>query len=352
MSPRPSFQFYPADHLANANLKRCTHELRGAWVDVMCLMHGSSEYGILRWPLGEIAQAVGCPTKVLEGLVAKDVMKGAHEGEHFEGYVFTPRSGRREGPPVVLIDPCPGPLWFSSRMVRDEYIRGVRGEGSRFTEGSPDPSPMPPKRQGQGRTKASPDPSPMPPFGEGSDEEGKRTEASPKPSPKPSPNPAPKPGISDGPSSSSSSSCTEVPPVAPLAGGDTHRRTRGGESLESLLGKGTPMWEAYWALHGLFGESKNPSPASTAAIYARIIAAGTSPETIHRAAQAQRESCGDARYMPKLKTWLEGEAYLRPASPGKAKAAKVVPLPDPIGPMSEAERREYAEMMASRGRAM
>ena len=36
---RPSFQFYPEDWLANANLRRCTHEEKGIWIDVMCLLH-------------------------------------------------------------------------------------------------------------------------------------------------------------------------------------------------------------------------------------------------------------------------------------------------------------------------
>ena len=55
---RPSFQFYVSDWQSNNKLRRCSHAEKGIWLDVMCLMHDSEEYGILRWPLKEVAQAV------------------------------------------------------------------------------------------------------------------------------------------------------------------------------------------------------------------------------------------------------------------------------------------------------
>lgn len=132
---RPSFQFYPADWLGNTNLRRCTHAEKGVWVDVMCLMHDSSEYGLLRWPLADVAQAVGCPVECLQSLVAKGVMKGGDSGQECEAFIYTPRSGRRDGEPVTLIPEQLGPLWYSSRMVRDEHLTKTRGGGTRF--GSP-----------------------------------------------------------------------------------------------------------------------------------------------------------------------------------------------------------------------
>lgn len=133
---RPSFQFYPADWLGNTNLRRCTHAEKGVWLDVMCLMHDSpSDYGILRWPLAEIAQAVGCQVQSLESLVSKGVMKGADIGGICEPFIYVPRSGRKDGDPVTLIPAQPGPLWYSSRMVRDEYVSKHRGGDTKF--GSP-----------------------------------------------------------------------------------------------------------------------------------------------------------------------------------------------------------------------
>lgn len=156
---RPSFQFYPADWLGNTNLRRCTHAEKGVWVDVMCLMHDSGEYGLLRWPLADVAQAVCCQVECLQSLIAKGVMKGADNGQECEAFIYIPRSGRRDGDPVTLIPGQPGPLWYSSRMVRDEYVRQHRGEASRFQGKDAEQGEAP---------EATPKAAPMPPFGDGS----------------------------------------------------------------------------------------------------------------------------------------------------------------------------------------
>lgn len=123
---RPSFQFYPADWLGNSNLRRCSHAEKGVWIDVMCLMHDSEEYGILRWSLKEIAQAVGCKPADLKNLVSKGVLKG--DDKHLsEPLVYVPISGRKKGPAVILIEDGDGPIWYSSRMAIDEYKRNARG---------------------------------------------------------------------------------------------------------------------------------------------------------------------------------------------------------------------------------
>lgn len=132
---RPSFQFYPADWQANSNLRRCSHEERGIWVDVLCLLHDQAEYGVVRWPLKEIAQAIGCTAAKLSGLVSKSVLKGADKGKEAEPLIFVPRHSRKDGEPVILLPTQPGPIWYSSRMVVDEYKRIIRGEST------PPPSP-------------------------------------------------------------------------------------------------------------------------------------------------------------------------------------------------------------------
>src|SRR5260363_208872 len=87
------FPVYPADWQANSNLRRCTHAEKGVWISVMCLMHDSEEYGILRWTLKEIAQADGCPASTLKALRVKGVLKGADRSETCEPFIYTPRSG-------------------------------------------------------------------------------------------------------------------------------------------------------------------------------------------------------------------------------------------------------------------
>jgi len=175
---RPSFQFYPGDWQRNAKLRRCSHAERGIWIDVLCLMHDNEdEYGMLRWPLRDIAKAVGCRPAELLKLREKGVLKGADPGERCEPYSFTPRHAGRDGEPEVLIPAQDGPVWYSSRLVRDEHVRKKRGIGTRFGD----------------EPKTAPKPSPMPPFG-------------------------------DGPSSASaSSSADDAPPTA------SRKRARGGQ---------------------------------------------------------------------------------------------------------------------------
>lgn len=156
---RPSFQFYPADWRANAKLRRCSPAARGVWMDILCLLHDADDYGMVRWPLKEIAQAVGASISHVRELVEKDVLKGADKGS-VPSFIYTPRSGRRDGEPVTLVPTQDGPVWYSTRMMRDEYVRTVRGQSSRFGADNgarEDAAPMP-----------ALNPSPKPPFGHGS----------------------------------------------------------------------------------------------------------------------------------------------------------------------------------------
>lgn len=147
---RPSFQFYPADWRNNAKLRRCSEAARGAWMDILCVLHDSDEYGVLRWPLADIARAAGVNLKLARELVQKDVLKGGDSV--CEPYIYTPRSGRVLGDPVVLVQAEDGePCWYCSRFVRDEYVRQRRGNASQFSDENP-----PPKKALKGASKASP----------------------------------------------------------------------------------------------------------------------------------------------------------------------------------------------------
>lgn len=191
---RPSFQFYPGDWRKNANLGRCSYAARGAWVDVLCVLHDSDDgYGIVRYPLRELANAAHAPLRLLRELADKRVLKGCDSGV-CEPFVYVPRSGRRDGAPVVLVPELPGPIWYSSRMVRDEYVRAIRGESTRFEESDGPSNPSPKGGLGAGR--------------------------------KPSPNP----GKGDGASSSSSSSASQREESAQSAeaGVDGYTPTSGG----------------------------------------------------------------------------------------------------------------------------
>jgi len=128
-------------------------------MDVMCVMHDQDEYGVIRWPLKQLAQAVHASPAALRKLVEKQILKGADPGQTCEPLIYTPRSGRKDGPPVTLVEAQPGPIWYSSRMVRDEYLRRIRGEGE--PKGPPDSSPDLSPKGGMGASKNfAPNPSP------------------------------------------------------------------------------------------------------------------------------------------------------------------------------------------------
>lgn len=154
---RPSFQFYPADWRNNAKLRRCSDAARGAWMDVLCVLHDSDEYGICRWPLAELARAAGVTMKALRELVSKDVLKGADKD--CAPYVFKPRHAGKDGDPVVLVAESPDPCWYCTRFVRDEWVRLRRGSGTQFTPSNQPPkgAPKPPigELSGDGSTSAS-----------------------------------------------------------------------------------------------------------------------------------------------------------------------------------------------------
>ena len=161
MADRPAFQFYPGDWKRNANLRRCSPAARGAWIDVLCLMHDSDEYGVLRWPLKEIANAAGISMKLLRELVDKSVLKG--DDKNCPAYFFSPTHAGKKGEPIQLIaETSDEPCWFSSRFVRDEYIRQKRGGATRFAGDESAPKSEP-KEPGNNEPKHSP----KPPFGDG-----------------------------------------------------------------------------------------------------------------------------------------------------------------------------------------
>lgn len=137
MSTRPSFQFYPADWRNNSKLRRCSEAARGSWMDILCVLHDSDEYGLVRWPVKELARAASVTFKFVRELVDREVLKGADSD--FIGFTHIPRHAGKDGPPVILIQPCAGPLWFSSRFVKDEWLRSVRGGATRFQPPNQEP---------------------------------------------------------------------------------------------------------------------------------------------------------------------------------------------------------------------
>lgn len=105
---RPSFQFYPGDWRRDPALRTCSMAAKGFWIELMCVMHESEEYGVLvvagkAMTERDIAKVVGeTPTfckKILKELEEKGVFS-----RDFRGAIY------------------------SRRMIKDESIRVKRAE--------------------------------------------------------------------------------------------------------------------------------------------------------------------------------------------------------------------------------
>lgn len=153
---RPSFQFYPGDWRNNAKLRRCSEAARGGWIDILCVLHDSDEYGVVRWPLADLARAAGVKIKTANELIAKGVLKGADAG--CEPYIWRAFHAGKFGDPVPLVAEITGPVWYSTRLVRDEYMRQNKGIKTRFSTENQPPSRRDGERQGDGSSASSSSP--------------------------------------------------------------------------------------------------------------------------------------------------------------------------------------------------
>jgi hypothetical protein len=144
----PATQVYWKEWCSDIALRRCSWQAQGVLPHVLLLLHTSDDqYGVLRWPLAEIAKTAGVPLKFLRELAAKNVLKG---GDVFESdFVHFPTHAGKKGEPIILVKGDGGSCWFLARLVRDEWARRQRGAATRFTEDN-QPSRTPTRRVGDG----------------------------------------------------------------------------------------------------------------------------------------------------------------------------------------------------------
>ena len=105
---RPSFQFYPSDWLRDTALRTCSEGARGVWIDLICYMHEGTPYGHLKVnekiiKIEEISRMLGVRKLSLKRYLFE--LKNAGVFQQLEdGTIYSPR------------------------MVRDEYLREIRGK--------------------------------------------------------------------------------------------------------------------------------------------------------------------------------------------------------------------------------
>jgi hypothetical protein len=113
---RPSFPFYVDDWLSDPNLKMCSMEARGMWIDLLCLMWRAPERGTLTYMDAE-ANVKQMTTKHIAKLVGEDTATIARCIKELDyNGVFSKSSGTKI---------------YSRRMVRDAHISEVRAEAGR-----------------------------------------------------------------------------------------------------------------------------------------------------------------------------------------------------------------------------
>lgn len=117
----------------NPKFRALTPSEKWFWIDLCMFLDDQGERGVSRWPLDRIARALGAPIEVYRSLVSQEVLKGAKEAEQCSPYVHVDRRGEEH----TLIPAQLGPIWYSSAIVRDEYLRQVASKSGRKGGGNP-----------------------------------------------------------------------------------------------------------------------------------------------------------------------------------------------------------------------
>lgn len=127
MARRPYLKLYTNDWLANAKLRAATDAERGAWINVLCVLHTGDEYGLVRWPLARLARAALSTLPLLKSLAAQHIVKGCDAGKS-AAVTYADADGRT----WTILEPQEGPIWYSTRMLSDEHFRlRMIGHGKR-----------------------------------------------------------------------------------------------------------------------------------------------------------------------------------------------------------------------------
>lgn len=98
----PWFKFHAADWMSDPSLRMCSLAARGAWIDLLAIMHGSNaNRGYLRLPNGapmqpvHIARIVGCTTDEADAIV-RELEEAAVFSRTEDGCIYSRRMVRDE----------------------------------------------------------------------------------------------------------------------------------------------------------------------------------------------------------------------------------------------------------------
>jgi len=116
----PAFQFYPADWRKDTAVQALDYHHRGIWFEMICLMHESSERGVLLlnghpMPEDVLARLLGLDKQTMSDALTKILCYGVARRREYDGAIYSHRmvkdenliqirreSGKKGGNPVLL----------------------------------------------------------------------------------------------------------------------------------------------------------------------------------------------------------------------------------------------------------
>lgn len=113
---------------ADRRLRSCSRAARGTWVDVVDLLQGQGQRGVVCVPLSAIAEAVSAPVGLVVELASAGVLCGSDDRGATFAWAAT-HAGMR-GDPVTLVDVAEGSCWYCPALVVDDHSRRMKSRAS------------------------------------------------------------------------------------------------------------------------------------------------------------------------------------------------------------------------------
>lgn len=141
MSKLPAFQFYPGDWRKDPGLQSLDLTHRGAWIEMLCMMHESQERGVLTlngkpMPVPAIARQLGITADECEAIIDTLLDYGVAMRRPSDGAICSRRMIRDEEARIER-----------KKKLSDAGRRGAQkkwgGDGVGHAEAMPDPKPGP-----------------------------------------------------------------------------------------------------------------------------------------------------------------------------------------------------------------
>ena len=147
----PAFQFYPSDWMTDPGVRALTHEERGIWMDLLCIMHECEDRGKLAlnglaYPSERLAAQLSIPQAKLQATLNALLQFNVASRDSASGIIFNRRMVRDE-----------------AKRLGSKELSKIRSEaGRKGGLASASKRTKPPSKMKQKEAASSPIPSPSP----------------------------------------------------------------------------------------------------------------------------------------------------------------------------------------------